>query len=85
MFASALSESMGGFAPAVLPNESLPPQSKVQLKRLLLHGWNVNLSKFMECADRWSNGMVSRGSNHIPRFEEDDEDLDVIVELNGKC
>ena len=38
----------------------------------------------MECANRWSDGMVSKGSNHIPRFESDDENPDIIVELNSK-
>ena len=58
---------------------------KVQLKnRHLLSRWRVDLGKFMECANRWSDGIVSKGSNHIPRFEMDDEDPDIVVELNGK-
>ena len=58
---------------------------KVQIRnRHLLDHWGVKLTKFMECANRWSNGAVSKGSNRIPRFEIDDEDPDIIVELNGK-
>jgi hypothetical protein len=40
----------------------------------------------MECANRWSDGIVSEGSNRIPRFEIiiDNEEPDIVVELNGK-
>ena len=58
---------------------------KVQLRnRHLLDHWGIKLTKFMECANRWSNGSVSKGSNHVPRFEIHHEDPDIIVELNGK-
>lgn len=77
-----------GFAPAALPYENRLWRKKVlkvQLKnRHLLSRWRVDLDKFMECANRWSDGIVSKGSNHIPRFEMDDEDPDIVVELNGK-
>lgn len=86
--ASNESTAGAGFAPAALPYESRLWRKKVlkvQLKnRHLLHRWRVDLGKFVECANRWSDGVVSKGSNHIPRFEMDDEDPDIIVELNGK-
>ena len=83
----ATSAAETGFAPATLPYEHRLWRKKVlkvQLKnRYLLSHWNVELTKLMQCANRWSNGSVSEGSNHIPRFEID-EDPDIIVELNGK-
>ena len=77
-----------GFAPAALPYKNRLWRRKV-LKvliknRHLLSRWGIKLTKFMECANRWSDGAVSKGSNHIPRFETDDEDPDIVVELNGK-
>lgn len=85
---SASGDSTAGFAPAALPYKSRLWRKKVlkiQLNnRHFIHGWNITLSKFMECANRWSDGMVSTGSNHIPRFESDDENPDIIVELNSK-
>ena len=84
----ATSAAETGFAPATLPYERRLWRKKVlkvQLKNQhLLSCWNVELTKLMQCANRWSNGSVSEGSNHIPRFEIDDEDSDIIVELNGK-
>ena len=86
----AASTADPGFAPAALPYESRVWRRKV-LKvliknRHLLSRWRVDLGKFMECANRWSNGAVSEGSNHIPRFEMaiDNEEPDIVVELNGK-
>ena len=85
---TATGESTADFAPAALPYESRLWRKKVlkiQLKNQhLLDDWKVDLSKFMECANRWSNGVVGEGSNHIPQFETDDEDPDIIVELNSK-
>ena len=84
----AASTAGPGFAPAALPYENRLWRRKV-LKvliknRHLLSRWGVKLTKFMECTNRWSDGAVSKGSNHIPRFETDDEDPDIVVELNGK-
>ena len=78
-----------GFASAALPCESglwRKKELKVQIKnRHLLGYWKVNLGKFMECANRWSDGAVSERPNYIPRFEMiDNEDPDIVVELNGK-
>ena len=76
------------FAPGTLPYERRLWRKKVlkvQLRnRHLLDRWGIKLTKFMECANRWSNGSVSKGSNHIPRFEIHHEDPDITVELNGK-
>ena len=84
----AASTAGPGFAPAALPYKNRLWRRKVlkvQIRnRHLLDRWGVKLTKFMECANRWSNGTVSKGSNHIPRFETDDEDPDIVVELNGK-
>ena len=84
----AASTAGPGFAPAALPYKNRLWRRKVlkiQIRnRHLLDRWGVKLNKFMECANRWSNGAVSKGSNHIPRFETDDEDPDIVVELNGK-
>ena len=86
--ASNESKAGAGFALAALPYESRLWRKKVlkvQLKnRLFLSRWSVKLGTFMECANRWSDGIVSKGSNHIPRFEMDDEDPDIVVEFNGK-
>jgi hypothetical protein len=86
----AASTAGAGFAPAPLPYENRLWRKtvlKVQRKnRHLLNRWGVKLTKFMECANRWSDGDVSKGSNHIPRFELDDDDPwpDIVVNLNGK-
>ena len=86
--ASNKSTAGAGFAPAALPYESRLWRKKVlkvQLKNEgLLHSWRVDPGKFVKCANRWSDGVVSEGSNHIPRFKMDNEDPDIIVELNSK-
>jgi hypothetical protein len=86
----AASNAGAGFAPAALPYEGRLWRKKVlkvQLKNThFLSRWRVNLGKLMECANRWSDGIVSEGSNRIPRFEIiiDNEEPDIVVELNGK-
>ena len=84
----AASTAGPGFAPAALPSESRLWRKevlKIQIRnRHFLDRWDVPQTKFMECANRWSNGAVSEGSNHIPRFEKEDKGPDIIVELNGK-
>ena len=86
----AASTAGPGFAPAALPCESRlwrKKELKVQIKnKYLLYRWRVNLGKFLECANRWCDGAVSKGPNYIPRFEMlvDELDPDIIVKLNGK-
>ena len=45
---------------------------------------DMDLKKFFKCANRWSEGMIGKETNHIPKFERGDDNPDIIVSLNGK-
>lgn len=49
-----------------------------------LKEWDLTRDTFLECANRWSTGLVG-GDNFIPKFEyKDHSAADIIVELNSK-
>ena len=47
--------------------------------------WGFTPETFLECANRWSTGVVE-GGNFIPSFEfKASSSPDIIIELNGEC
>ena len=78
-----------GAAPGVMPYKGHLWRNDKPLvvelhKAEYLAEWGLTQETFLECANRWSAGVIV-GGNFIPKFEfKDSSPPDIIVELNSK-